>query len=72
MSFFDPMMVSSGIPENWSDYEIHVEVNSINTELIKHLEKTGWENFSLSKVEVGLDGSRCHYFWYGLNSRNLK
>lgn len=72
MSFLNPMMINSPLPEGWGNYDLHTEVNAQDHRLIQHLEKTKWEYFadggSISGTPNGIDTSRKTR-WYGLKRK---
>lgn len=73
MSFFDRMMINEPLPNGWTDYDLHTEVNENDYHLIHYLEKTMWIHFAdgghINGTSNGIDsGSKTR--WYGLK-RNV-
>lgn len=68
MGFLDPQMVNMPLPDNWNEYDLHVEISVGRKEAIRFLEETGWECFSEGEIVASAHTGVDRYAttkWYG-------
>ena len=68
MSFFDPQIINESLPQNWFDYEYHLEVDVRNVHHIQVLESKGWVKFAGGDLVVNSDQETplVETVWLGL------